>query len=188
MRRQLFALVLIVLSPLHAAAGTAVDAAGQVAGESAGKAAPSAPAAKFAEPYAGLYTGGQPDARDLAQLHSDGVRTVIDLRATGEERGFDEAAEVARLGMTYVPLPIAGKDDITPENADALQALLREYGDGTLLHCASGNRVGALLALGAARSGASREDAMALGRRAGLKSLEPVVAAHLDAGSAPSPD
>jgi uncharacterized protein (TIGR01244 family) len=180
--------MLIALSPLHAAAGPAVDAAGQAAGEPASKAAPSASPAKFAEPHAGLYTGSQPDAHDLAQLHSDGVRTVIDLRAAGEERGFDEAAEVARLGMTYVSLPVAGKDGITPENADALQALLQRYGDGTLLHCASGNRVGALLALGAARSGASRADAMALGRRAGLKSLEPVVSAQLGAGSAPSPD
>ncbi|GAB3512089.1 prolyl oligopeptidase family serine peptidase [Pseudoxanthomonas daejeonensis] len=134
----------------------------------------------FAEPRAGLRTGGQPDAGDLARLQAQGVRTVIDLRGAGEARGFDEAAETARLGMAYVTLPIAGKDDITPANADALRALLERHGDaGVLVHCASGNRVGALLALDAARAGAPAGEALALGRKAGLKSLEPVVAAQL---------
>jgi uncharacterized protein (TIGR01244 family) len=187
MRPSLLALALVALSPLHSVASTPVEAGTAITSDPAG-ASPSGSATKFVEPAAGLRTGGQPDARDLAQLHAQGVRTVIDLRATGEDRGFDEAAEVARLGMTYVALPIAGKDDITPENAQALQVLLREHGDGTLVHCASGNRVGALLALGAARSGASHEEALALGHRAGLTSLEPVVAAQLDAGGAPSPE
>ena len=139
--------------------------------------------AKFAEPRAGLRTGGQPDARDLAQLRAQGVHAVIDLRAAGEERGFDEAAEAARLGMAYVALPVAGKDDLTATNARALAALLAKHGDGVLVHCASGNRVGALLALAAAQEGASPADALELGRQAGLRSLEPVVAARLEAGA-----
>ncbi len=145
----------------------------------------------FAELRPGLHAGGQPTARDLAALQARGVRTVIDLRGAGEDRGFDEAAEARRLGMDYIALPIAGKDDITPANARALHALLREHGDGVLLHCASGNRAGALLALGAAyEDGASPEAALDLGRRAGLKSLEPVVAeklpARTEAPSAPA--
>uniref|UniRef100_UPI00190FA714 beta-lactamase hydrolase domain-containing protein n=2 Tax=Gammaproteobacteria TaxID=1236 RepID=UPI00190FA714 len=66
-----------------------------------------------------------------------------------EDRGYDQAAEVRRLGMDYIALPIAGKDDITPANAAALHALLKERDGEVLLHCASGNRVGALLALAA---------------------------------------
>ena len=80
-------------------------------------------------------------------------------------------------------LPIAGKGDITAANADALGALLEQHGDGVLLHCASGNRVGALLSLGAARAGTPAAEALEFGRKAGLTSLEPVVAAQL----APSP-
>lgn len=186
MRPSLPALALVALSALQALTAVPVDAGNRIASHPAAEDAASASATKFAEPGAGLLTGGQPDARDLAQLYMQGVRTIIDLRAGDEDRGFDEAAEVARLGMTYMTLPIAGKDAITPENAEALQALLREHGGGTLVHCASGNRVGALLALGAARAGASREEALALGRRAGLKSLEPVVAAQLETADAPS--
>ena len=143
--------------------------------------------AKFAEPRDGLRTGGQPDAHDLAALRAQGVRTVIDLRGTGEDRGFDEAAEAARLGMAYVALPVAGKDEVTPARADALQALLDRHGDGVLVHCASGNRAGALLALAAARSGMPADDALAFGRKAGLTSLEPVVAAQLATAGAPRP-
>ena len=44
-----------------------------------------------------------------------------------------------------------------------------------LLHCASGNRVGALLALAAAEDGASDDAALELGRRAGLGSQVPTV-------------
>jgi hypothetical protein len=45
-----------------------------------------------------------------------------------------------------------------------------------MVHCASGNRVGALLALRANRlEGASPEDALELGLDAGLTRLEPAV-------------
>lgn len=147
--------------------------------------APGADAAtsRFREVLPGLHTGGQPDAADLARLHALGVRTVIDLRGAGEDRGYDEAAEAQRLGMAYVSLPVAGAEGVTLANANALQALLEQHGDGVVLHCASGNRVGALLALGAADAGMPHEQALALGREAGLKSLEPVVIERLQAPS-----
>ncbi len=140
----------------------------------------SAQAGEFHQPRAGLHTGGQPTVEDLAQLHAQGVRTIIDLRGADEDRGYDEAAEVRRLGMDYIPLPIAGKADIVPGNAERLHALLQQHPDGVLLHCASGNRVGALLALSAA--GPEHQppaQALQLGREAGLKSLEPTVREQL---------
>lgn len=139
----------------------------------------AAHATDFAQPQPGLHTGGQPSQEDLARLKSEGVRTVIDLRGTQEDRGYDEAAEARRLGLEYITLPIAGKDDVTPANAKALGELLKARDGGVLLHCASGNRVGALLALDAAASGASKEEALELGRKAGLKSLEAVVVERL---------
>lgn len=153
--------------------------------------APAAPAAaqaetdiamtRFAEVLPGVRAGGQPTAADLALLQAQGVRTVIDLRGEGEDRGYDEATEARRLGLAYVALPIAGKDGITPANAGALQALLAEHGDGVLLHCASGNRAGALLALGGAMAGLPHEDALALGRKAGLTAMEPLTVERLQA-------
>jgi uncharacterized protein (TIGR01244 family) len=142
----------------------------------------ASPATDFVQPQPGLHTGGQPSPEDLARLKSEGVRTVIDLRGPQEDRGYDEAAEAQRLGLAYITLPIAGKDDVSLANAKALNALLKAQHGDVLLHCASGNRVGALLALGAVQiEGVSRDEALVLGRAAGLKSLEPVVVERLAA-------
>ncbi|MCF3971901.1 fused DSP-PTPase phosphatase/NAD kinase-like protein, partial [Pseudomonas aeruginosa] len=89
-------------------------------------------------------TGGQPTLEELKRLKDDGVRTVIDLRGPQEDRGYDEAREVEALGMSYIALPISGKEDISAEKAQALHALLQGREGEVLLHCASGNRVGAL--------------------------------------------
>lgn len=148
--------------------------------------ATTASATEFAEPRPGLHTGAQPTPKDLTTLSQQGVRTVIDLRTDEEDRGFDEAAEAERQGMRYVRLPIGGADDLTAENATILKQALDQSGDGVLLHCASGNRVGALLALMAARhEDATPAEALELGRRAGLKSLEPAVAEKLEATPSP---
>lgn len=137
-------------------------------------------AAEFAQPRPGLHTGGQPDSQELADLARQGVHTIIDLRGAEEARGLDERAEAERLGLRYVALPIAGKQDLTAANAAALHALLTQHQDGVLLHCASGNRVGALLALAAfQQQGLAPEAALQLGREAGLKSLEPFVVEQL---------
>lgn len=145
-------------------------------------AATAAPAghARWHTPRPGLHTGGQPSAQDLAALKAGGVHTVIDLRAPHEDRGYDEADAARRLGLEYIALPIAGGQDLTPANTEALRQLLDNHGDGVLLHCASGNRVGALLALVAAGDGATPAQALELGRRAGLGTLEAVVAPRLE--------
>lgn len=147
----------------------------------------AAHATDFTQPQPGLHSGGQPSQDDLARLKSEGVSTVIDQRGAQEDRGYDEAAEARRLGLTYIALPITGKDDVTPANAKALGELLRAQDGDVLLHCASGNRVGALLALDAAARGIPREEALELGRKAGLKSLEPVVVEQLGKPSAAKP-
>jgi uncharacterized protein (TIGR01244 family) len=148
--------------------------------------AATASATEFAELRPGLHTGAQPTREDLAEFSRQGVRTVIDLRTDEEDRGFDEATEVERRGMRYVRLPIGGADDLTAENATALKKTLDQSGDGVLLHCASGNRVGALLALMAAQhESATPAEALDFGRRAGLKSLEPAVAEKLGATASP---
>lgn len=128
-----------------------------------------------------LLTGSQPSAADLAALKAAGVTTVINLRGTGEDAGYDEAAEAARLGLTYVTIPIAGGADITAANAAKLDQALRASNGTTLVHCASGNRAGALLALRSAASGQSVEEAVAFGKTAGMTSLESVVRERLQA-------
>jgi protein tyrosine phosphatase (PTP) superfamily phosphohydrolase (DUF442 family) len=64
--------------------------------------------------------------------------------------------------------------------AEKLDAILAEADGPVLVHCGSGNRVGALLALRASINGASDEEALELGRQAGLTRAEAVVLERLD--------
>ena len=137
------------------------------------------PAAR--QPHDKLVTAGQPSPDHLAQLAVQGVKAVINLRPSAENAGYDELAVTARLGLHYVVVPTtANADGITFENAAILDKAIAEaqatVGDAPMLiHCASSNRVGALLALRASAAGASKEDAMAVGRAAGLVALAPLV-------------
>jgi uncharacterized protein (TIGR01244 family) len=126
----------------------------------------------FRNPAKDLYTGGQPTAEQLQQAATAGITTVIDLRQPTEDRGFDETATAASLGLHYVRIPVGGAAGLTPAKVQALQAALAQANGPVLLHCASGNRVGALLALMKAQQGASTEQALQFGREAGMTSLE----------------
>ncbi len=121
----------------------------------------------------GLHAGGQPSAAQLQALAAQGVRTVIDLRQPDEDRGFDETAQAEALGLRYVRIPVAGADGLDAANVRAVHQALQQSQGPVLLHCASGNRAGAVLALVTARyEHASPDQALPLGQRAGLKSLE----------------
>ncbi len=122
---------------------------------------------------------GQPDSEILSLARDAGFTTVVDMRRPTEDRGMDEAAEVAALGMQYITLPIDGANGVTYENAAALDKILAAADGPVFLHCASGNRVGALHALSQKMAGASKEDALAAGLAAGLTRLEPVVVERL---------
>ena len=126
-------------------------------------------------PVDGITAAGQPDEAALEVFADAGYSTVIDLRGTEEDRGFDEAAVVDDLGLHYVTLPIAGKDAISFDNARKLDGLLDEYPGPVPENCASRNGAGALLALRASLEGADDETALALGRQGGLTSLEGIV-------------
>jgi uncharacterized protein (TIGR01244 family) len=161
---------------------------GMLAGCHAHRAAPApttaaATSIELRTPRPGLYTAGQPAAGDWAAIAARGVGTVIDLRAPGELQGRDEAAEVRSAGMRYIAIPVAGAGGIDDANAKALRVALEAADGPVLVHCASGNRVGGLLALMQARSGAmSPEQALEFGRSAGMTSTEARVRQLLDAG------
>ena len=126
------------------------------------------------EPVDGLTTAGQPDAAAFKVFAENGYVAVIDLRTDGEDRGLDEPEVVTGLGMEYVSLPI-DRGDITIEKARELDAMLDAYDEPVLLHCASSNRVGALIALNVYDETGDVELAMEMGRAAGMKSLESTV-------------
>jgi uncharacterized protein (TIGR01244 family) len=122
-------------------------------------------------PVDGVTSAGQPDEAALAVFASQGYTKVIDLRTDGEDRGIDEPAVVERLGMEYVSLPI-GRDDITFDSAQMLDSLIDAADGPVLVHCGSGNRVGALLALRKSMNGADNETALEYGRNGGMTGLE----------------
>lgn len=132
-----------------------------------------------AQPLPGITTSGQPDESALAEIAGDGYVAVIDLRTPEEDRGLTERETVEDLGMSYISLPIDGPDGITYENAAALDAILRETGRPVLIHCSSGNRTGALLALRQRLTGAGAEEALEIGVKGGMTSLRSTVEARL---------
>ena len=130
-------------------------------------------------PVDGITASGQPDKAALQVFADSGYTTVIDIRGKSERRGFEEAAYVEELGLRYVAFPIEGEAAISFENAKRLDELIMEHPGPVLVHCASGNRVGALLALRASLAGADDEEALQLGREGGLTRLEGVVRERL---------
>jgi uncharacterized protein (TIGR01244 family) len=131
-------------------------------------------------PRAGLVTGGQPAMDAWRDLRAAGVTRVINLRPASELGSRDEAAEVHASGMNFVQIDVAGPDDLTADNATLLWQALQGDAGSVLVHCASGNRAGALLALAAAQvGGMSPQAALEFGKAAGLTKLEPVVRERL---------
>lgn len=130
-----------------------------------------------------VWVGGQPSPAELAKFAEAGGQHVINLRTTAELT-WDESAQVASLGMQYHHLPVPGAKGITADNAEALHALLESLsGEPVVLHCASGNRVGALVALQHGIKEETKhelqqqdiEQAIAKGREWGLTRLDAVV-------------
>lgn len=129
------------------------------------------------EPVPNLITAAQPDRDQVEALVGMGYEHFISLQLPGEPGAGWEESGVPAAGRTFVRIPVGGADDLTRENVALLARVLEEAGgDPTVLYCASSNRAGALLALKAFWvDGMSVEEALSLGRRAGMRALEPDV-------------
>ncbi len=131
-----------------------------------------------------VLTGGQPTPDDLAYLKGQGLGTVISLRGEGENIGYDEAAEAEKLGLVYVNVPVSTQQGLDATTAAYLRTVINQTQAPVLLHCGSGNRVGALYALGAHFiDGKPIEESLVIGRSAGLTGFEPTVRELLESGA-----
>lgn len=130
------------------------------------------------EPRENLTASGQPTLEQLQTLKADGYTTVINLRREGEFDTFDEPAEVAKMGMTYINIPLANIGAITPADAQALHDALADTTGPVLLHCGSGYRVSGLLGIEAYLLHGSSEQ----------QAAELAVAAHAPRSAAPVTD
>lgn len=135
------------------------------------------------------HVSGQPSAEAIAKLPSAGITTVIDLRPDAETPDLDEKAVVEKAGLKYILLPISGAADLTPENVNRFDQLLKQTSsENVLIHCASGNRVGAMMALQARWvQGMSAEESFAIGKAAGMTGLTGDVQKLLEAAPQRSP-
>ncbi len=131
---------------------------------------PSLPGAVEARP--GLFVVlGTPTAETFAGLKAAGITHVINLRTDAEGDFTSDGATTRAAGAAYDRCPM----DREPSAAalDAFRAKLRALPKGArvLIHCASGNRVaGALFTAWVLDEGQSEEAALALAKKAGLKS------------------
>ncbi len=176
MFRFLMLTLALTVAPLTAPAATLTEAA--LAG---------LPNVSFPAPH--RVASGRLQASDFVALKRAGIDQVIDLSLDAETPDFDEAAAMRAAGITYHNLPITGANGLTRDNVAQFDQLLNSVGhQSTLVHCASSNRVGAMIALRAVLiEGQSTEAALTEGQRWGLKSLEPVVRERLQAWSRHTP-
>ncbi len=123
------------------------------------------------QPEANVFSCGQPNREAIESLCKSGCEVIVNLRPPAECGEFDEAGCASQLGLAYHNIPIAGPGDLGPDAVEALDRILREAGDRpVVIHCASGNRVGGLLALHACwKRGMSPEQAIAYGEKSGLE-------------------
>lgn len=116
---------------------------------------------------------GALDNEKVTALANAGVELVINLQPD-DELSFDEAAAVEQAGMHYQQLAIRGVEDLKQLNILAFDNILHQYhGKKIAMHCQSGNRAGAAIALRAGwLRGRKMETAMERGRSHGLTNLE----------------
>ncbi|MDE2689182.1 MAG: sulfur transferase domain-containing protein [Acidobacteriota bacterium] len=137
--------------------------------------------AKHPEP--GVLFGGQPSEDQLKAMAADGLSFVLDLRAEGENRGFDEQAALQSLDVPYLNVPVDAERLEQPETFERFIEAMDKADGPVLVHCASGNRVGALYyAYLVAGKGVDREEARTRAKENGLRSaaLEKAVDGYLD--------
>lgn len=136
--------------------------------------------ANAASPIAGIVAAGRLHPSDIRLLREAGIQHVIDLTPDAETPDFDEAQAVQQAGIGYSNLPLRGASDLTMTNVKLFHELIETSPRPLLVHCASGNRVGAMAALRAAwMQGQSVDAAIATGRAWGLKGLEDEVRQRL---------
>ena len=97
------------------------------------------------QPLEDVATAGQPDEEQFKRLAEAGYKTVLDLRTSEEDPGYDESSVVQQAGMEYVNIPV-GHETIEEETFEWFRELMRDADrKPVLVHCARANRVGALL-------------------------------------------
>jgi tyrosine-protein phosphatase SIW14 len=94
-----------------------------------------------------VYRGAQPSESGFEYLAKLGVKTVLDLRESGQ-RASEEGQAVTALGMTYINVPMSGLTPPTEAQISKILALLEDNSTGAVfVHCMRGaDRTGVVIA------------------------------------------
>jgi uncharacterized protein (TIGR01244 family) len=126
--------------------------------------------ASFPEP--GVLAAGQPTGTQVQLAAEDGYKTVLDLRTPEEPRDFDEKEDARLNGLVYVNVPVSPAT-LDQTTIDRFLAAMKQAQRPVLLHCSTGNRVGALwYAWLVLEKGVAPPAALAKAKAAGLKNPE----------------
>jgi len=119
-----------------------------------------------------LWLSGQPTAEGLAAAKAAGVTAVVNLRLAQETADFDERELAAELGLKYAN-PGFSAASLSDADFDRLRTFLVGAQKPTLVHCSSGNRVGAVwLVHRVVDAGLNYGAALTEAREIGLRSPE----------------
>ncbi len=149
---------------------------GQLSDATIGQLSPQSVPFRNVHLHHGVLVGGHPTSDELRNAAAKGVTTVINLQMPSEPGVAEEVALAKELKLNYTSIPIGGASGLTSEAAKKLDNALAAAKGPVIVHCASGNRVGALFALRAYRlGGSSPAEALAIGKASGMTSLEGAV-------------
>jgi protein tyrosine phosphatase (PTP) superfamily phosphohydrolase (DUF442 family) len=110
-------------------------------------AAPATGIKNFDQVDSQVYRGGQPTTEGFRYLAGIGVKTIIDLRESGE-RSDAERKVVTDAGMKYVNVPMSGLTPPTQNEIAKILDLMENPSAGPVfVHCLRGaDRTGAVIA------------------------------------------
>ena len=133
---------------------------------------------------------GEKDPKESLETKSQKVAGFADnliqgslkKAACSKHDDTQEASILKQTGVEYHNIAIDGAKGLSMANIEALDKVLNniDQDKNVLMHCASGNRVGAMMALRANwLQGANKDEALAIGEKYGLTSLKTTVSFKL---------
>lgn len=127
-----------------------------------------------------IYRGGEPTVDGLQQLSTMGVKTIIDLRESGQNTMF-EKEHVEKLKLKYINIPIG--EFSAPSNAQIAQllSLLNNESGAVFVHCRRGkDRTGTVIACYRIQhDGWNNVRALEEAKEHGMSSLERAMRAYI---------